>query len=99
MSRRLQERTNTTCDGLLAYQQQRGGLARAFINQPRILFADEPTGNLDAQTGSVVEDLLFTLNQESGTTLVLVTHNSELAHRAGRLIRLKGGSIVEDTQS
>jgi len=80
-------------------EQQRVGLARAFINQPRILFADEPTGNLDAQTGSVVEDLLFTLNQESGTTLVLVTHNSELARRAGRLIRLKGGCIVEDTQS
>ncbi len=80
-------------------EQQRVGLARAFINRPRILFADEPTGNLDTQTGAVVEDLLFTLNQESGTTLVLVTHNVELARRAGRLIRLKGGSIVEDTQS
>ena len=80
-------------------EQQRVGLARAFINRPRILFADEPTGNLDAQTGAVVEDLLFTLNQESGTTLVLVTHNLELARRAGRLIRLKGGSIVEDTPS
>ena len=80
-------------------EQQRVGLARAFINRPRILFADEPTGNLDTQTGAVVEDLLFTLNQESGTTLVLVTHNLELARRAGRLIRLKGGSIVEDTQS
>ena len=80
-------------------EQQRVGMARAFINQPRILFADEPTGNLDTETGAVVEDLLFSLNQESGTTLVLVTHNSELAHRAGRLIRLKGGSIVEDSQS
>ena len=80
-------------------EQQRVGMARAFINQPRILFADEPTGNLDTETGAVVEELLFSLNQESGTTLVLVTHNSELAHRAGRLIRLKGGSIVEDSQS
>ncbi len=80
-------------------EQQRVGLARAFINRPRILFADEPTGNLDTQTGAVVEDLLFALNQEAGTTLVLVTHNVELARRAGRLIRLKGGSIVEDTQS
>ena len=80
-------------------EQQRVGLARAFINRPRILFADEPTGNLDTQTGAVVEDLLFTLNQESGTTLVLVTHNLELARRASRLIRLKGGSIVEDTDT
>ena len=78
-------------------EQQRVGLARAFINQPRILFADEPTGNLDTETGGAVEDLLFALNAERGTTLVLVTHDLELAGRARRLIRLRGGTIVEDS--
>jgi putative ABC transport system ATP-binding protein len=78
-------------------EQQRVGLARAFINHPRILFADEPTGNLDTDTGSAVEDLLFALNKEAGTTLVLVTHDLELARRAHRLIRLRGGTIVEDS--
>ena len=78
-------------------EQQRVGLARAFINRPRILFADEPTGNLDTDTSSAVEDLLFSLNEEAGTTLVLVTHDLELARRARRLIRLRGGTIVEDT--
>ena len=78
-------------------EQQRVGLARAFINRPRILFADEPTGNLDTDTGGAVEDLLFELNEEAGTTLVLVTHDLELAGRAGRIIRLRGGSIVEDS--
>lgn len=78
-------------------EQQRVGLARAFINQPRILFADEPTGNLDTETGAAVEDLLFALNSEAGTTLVLVTHDLELSGRARRLIRLRGGTIVEDS--
>ena len=78
-------------------EQQRVGIARAFINQPRILFADEPTGNLDAETGTAVEDLLFALNAEAGTTLVLVTHDLELASRTGRLVRLRGGAIVEDS--
>ncbi|MGD0613985.1 MAG: ATP-binding cassette domain-containing protein [Verrucomicrobiota bacterium] len=75
-------------------EQQRVGLARAFINRPRILFADEPTGNLDAETGRVVIDSLFALNAEAGTTLVLVTHDLELAKRARDIIRLKGGRIV-----
>jgi putative ABC transport system ATP-binding protein len=78
-------------------EQQRVALARAFIGQPRILFADEPTGNLDAETSEVVIDLLFTLNREVGTTLLLVTHNLELAQRTQRIIRLKGGAIVEDS--
>lgn len=72
-------------------------LARAFIGQPRILFADEPTGNLDAETSEVVIDLLFKLNREVGTTLLLVTHNLELAQRTQGIIRLKGGAIVEDS--
>jgi putative ABC transport system ATP-binding protein len=79
-------------------EQQRVALARAFIGQPRILFADEPTGNLDTETSEVVIDLLFNLNREVGTTLLLVTHNLELAQRTQRVIRLKGGAIVEDRE-
>jgi putative ABC transport system ATP-binding protein len=78
-------------------EQQRVGLARAFIHEPTILFADEPTGNLDADTGTSVEDLLFELNRETGTTLVLVTHDIDLAGRCGRVIRLRGGEVIEDT--
>jgi putative ABC transport system ATP-binding protein len=75
-------------------EQQRTALARAFINRPKILFADEPTGNLDADTGRMVIDSLFALNAGSGTALVLVTHDLELAKRAQKIIRLKGGMIV-----
>jgi len=78
-------------------EQQRVAIARAFVNRPLLLFADEPTGNLDAETGKLVEDLLFELNEEAGTTLVMVTHNSDLAARARRTIRLRGGSIVSDS--
>lgn len=77
-------------------EQQRVALARAFVNQPRILFADEPTGNLDAETAETVERLLFDLNRRNGTTLVLVTHNLELAAKTERIISLKGGRIVSD---
>ena len=76
-------------------EQQRVGLARAFINRPKILFADEPTGNLDAETGGVVIDNLFALNADAGTALVLVTHDTELAKRAQRILRIKGGMIVD----
>jgi putative ABC transport system ATP-binding protein len=76
-------------------EQQRVALARAFINRPKILFADEPTGNLDAETGKLVIERLFALNADSGTTLVLVTHDLELARRAQRVIRLKAGAIVD----
>ena len=75
-------------------EQQRVALARAFINRPKILFADEPTGNLDAETGHLVIENLFALNASEGTTLVLVTHDTELAGRAQRVIRLKGGAVV-----
>lgn len=78
-------------------EQQRVGIARAFINRPRILFADEPTGNLDGDTGAVIESLLFSLNAQAGTTLVLVTHNLDLASRTERVVRLRGGVIVSDT--
>lgn len=78
-------------------EQQRVALARAFAPQPHILFADEPTGNLDAETGASVNDLLFSLNAQSGTTLVLVTHEPILARRCARRITLSAGEIVEDS--
>jgi putative ABC transport system ATP-binding protein len=77
-------------------EQQRVSLARAFANRPRILFADEPTGNLDAETSEMVAELLFELNRQAGTTLVLVTHNMELAGGTGRIIRLAKGHIASD---
>ncbi|GEO07081.1 ABC transporter ATP-binding protein [Adhaeribacter aerolatus] len=77
-------------------EQQRVSLARAFSNRPKILFADEPTGNLDAETSDKVEKLLFDLNQDAGTTLVLVTHNLDLAAKTQRIIRIKGGHIASD---
>jgi putative ABC transport system ATP-binding protein len=75
-------------------EQQRIALARAFSNQPKILFADEPTGNLDQETSDRVVQLLFGLNREKGTTLILVTHNPDLAAQTGRVIRIKGGAII-----
>ena len=74
-------------------EQQRVGLARAFVNHPKILFADEPTGNLDNETGSIISDLLFDLNKQFGTTLIIVTHNLEIAERSDRIIKLKSGQI------
>jgi len=77
-------------------EQQRVALARAFINRPRILFCDEPTGNLDGDTAHAMVDLIFGLNRERGTTLVLVTHDLELARRTQRILRLRTGSVVSD---
>jgi putative ABC transport system ATP-binding protein len=79
-------------------EQQRVALARAFSARPQILFADEPTGNLDAKTGAGIIDLMMGLNRELGTTLVLVTHDHELASRARRVIRLSDGAVVEDVE-
>lgn len=76
-------------------EQQRVALARAFASRPRILFADEPTGNLDTVTGKTINDLLFQLNREEGTTLVLVTHETTLASRCHRRVTLQGGLLVE----
>ena len=76
-------------------EQQRVALARAFINKPKILFADEPTGNLDTETGESIVELLFELNRDAGTTLVLVTHNLELARRADRIIPIRNGELDE----
>jgi len=77
-------------------EQQRVALARAFINRPKILFCDEPTGNLDDDTARAMVELVFGLNQEKGTTLVLVTHNLDLAKRCQRLLRLRGGRVIAD---
>lgn len=77
-------------------EQQRVAIARAFINKPKILFADEPTGNLDSETGETIEELLFNLNKARGTTLVLVTHDLSLAEQCQRIIRLKNGKIHKD---
>ena len=77
-------------------EQQRVALARAFSNNPEILFADEPTGNLDEATGEMVVELIMNLNKKMGTTLVFVTHDMELAKKAQRILRLKGGKIHEN---
>jgi putative ABC transport system ATP-binding protein len=76
-------------------EQQRVAIARAFAAEPDVLFADEPTGNLDSHTGERISDLLFQLNQERGTTLVLVTHDERLARRCQRLIRLEAGHLID----
>lgn len=80
-------------------EQQRISLARAFSNQPKILFADEPTGNLDAETSEKMVRLLFDLNRETGTTLILVTHDMELASKTQRIIRIKGGLLIADEKT
>jgi putative ABC transport system ATP-binding protein len=77
-------------------EQQRVALARAFVTEPRLLFADEPTGNLDSQTGEQVIDLLFEMNRERGTTLVLVTHDAELAKRCDRRMHISAGEITHE---
>jgi putative ABC transport system ATP-binding protein len=77
-------------------EQQRVAMARAFITDPKILFADEPTGNLDEENAEHIKELLFGMNKEKGTTLVLVTHNLELAQRTRRILRMRGGKLEEE---
>ncbi len=92
----LGERTGHYPAQLSGGEQQRVALARAFINRPRLLFCDEPTGNLDGDTAHAMVDLIFGLNRERGTTLVLVTHNLELARRTQRILRLRAGAVISD---
>ena len=80
-------------------EQQRVAIARAFINRPKILFADEPTGNLDAETAQGIVKLIFDLNADHGTTLILVTHDRDLTQQAGRVIRLRAGKLVADNRT
>ncbi|NUO93315.1 MAG: ABC transporter ATP-binding protein [Gemmatimonadaceae bacterium] len=92
----LGDRTDHFSNQLSGGEQQRVAIARAFSNAPRLLFADEPTGNLDSDTGERIVELLLTLNRESGTTIVFVTHDLTLAGRAQRVIRLADGAVVSD---
>ena len=92
----LSERPHHYPSQLSGGEQQRVSLARAFSNKPRILFADEPTGNLDAETSEKVVKLIFDLNHEAGTTLILVTHDLDLAAKTQRVLRIKGGALVAD---
>jgi putative ABC transport system ATP-binding protein len=92
----LEKRVDHYPSQLSGGEQQRVAMARAFITDPKILFADEPTGNLDDENASHVTELLFSLNKQQGTTLVLVTHNLELARKTERILRMKGGKLVEE---
>ena len=92
----LADKAKSKAVDLSGGQKQRVVIARALVNEPRIIFADEPTGNLDTATGAVVEDILFSLNRENGITLIVVTHDEELAARASRRIYLKDGLIVDE---
>jgi putative ABC transport system ATP-binding protein len=92
----LADRSHHYPSQLSGGEQQRVALARAFSNKPSILFADEPTGNLDDETGERVVNLLFQLNKEAGTTLVIITHDLELANKTQQILRLKGGKIISN---
>jgi putative ABC transport system ATP-binding protein len=95
----LDDKLHQKAKNLSGGQKQRLAVARAIVNKPSIIFADEPTGNLDSQTGQQVEDLLFSLNKKSGVTLIIVTHDEDLASRCDRQITIRDGRIVRDTVS
>jgi putative ABC transport system ATP-binding protein len=95
----LADKAKNKANNLSGGQKQRVCIARALINDPQIIFADEPTGNLDSATGAKIEDLLFQLNKEKGITLIVVTHDDDLAARCDRQIHLKDGNIVKEVNS
>jgi len=90
----LDEKAKNKANDLSGGQKQRAVIARALVNDPQIIFADEPTGNLDSATGNKVEDMLFQLNKEKGITLIIVTHDEDLAARCSRQIQIKDGRVV-----
>jgi len=92
----LGERMHHYPSQLSGGEQQRVAIARAFVTSPKILFADEPTGNLDEETAEIVSSLLFQINREENTTLVMVTHNLQLAEHTGRILKLERGLLIED---
>lgn len=94
----LADKAKNKANNLSGGQKQRVCIARALINDPQIIFADEPTGNLDSTTGAKIEDLLFQLNKEKGITLIIVTHDDDLAARCDRQIYLKDGNIVKEVK-
>ncbi len=95
----LKDRSHHYPTQLSGGEQQRVALARAFINRPAILFADEPTGNLDADTGDLITELIFDLNKTYQTTLVLVTHDMELALKTDRILKIRNGSLISDDKT
>lgn len=95
----LADKAKNRATNLSGGQKQRAAIARALVNDPRIIFADEPTGNLDSKTGAVVENILFTLNREHGITVIIVTHDEELAARCDRQIIIKDGLIAETQET
>ncbi len=92
----MQDKAKNKATALSGGQKQRAVIARALVNDPQVIFADEPTGNLDSQTGAVVEDILFRLNREHGITLIVVTHDDDLAARCDRRIQIRDGVIVSE---
>jgi len=93
----LKDRAHHYPSQLSGGEQQRVAVARAFITRPSVLFADEPTGNLDEANATQVTELLFSMNRDHGTTLILITHNAELAHRTRRILEMKGGRLVSES--
>lgn len=93
----LDDKAKNKAVNLSGGQKQRTVIARALVNNPRVIFADEPTGNLDSTTGAIVEDILFALNRENGITLIVVTHDEELAARCDRRLSIRDGLLVEDS--
>lgn len=94
----LADKSKLRAADLSGGEKQRLAIARAIVNRPKILFADEPTGNLDSETGRLIEDLLFRYNKEKGVTLIIVTHDIDLARRCDLMVRIHDGKIMSSTE-
>lgn len=95
----LKDKIKSKVINLSGGQKQRVCIARALINNPKIIFADEPTGNLDSNTGKIIEDLLFKLNKDNNITLIIVTHDNELASKCDRIVQIKDGQVVKEIKN